>query len=433
MQNLFNEFDNVTAEAWKERLAKDLKGVTFEDLISKNSSDIPTLPFYTKANLNSKAPSALFQHTDWTIVQTIEVTDEKSANALALTLLGQGNAGLKFVLKNAHCDVAVLLANISIAHIYLAFESKNNFALKAQLQHYCAQQNIDFSALNVQLGEDIVLQQLQDTTTNVATYLQQNGAEQILINGAAYLNAGANTTYELACITAELVEYCTALEAQQQLSTVQTIQINIAVNTQFFEQIAKLRSLRIVVANVLKQYGINPKVRIYAITGSCYKSPVDAYTNMLRDTIAGMAAVIGGCDALEVLPFDSSFQAPNAFAYRMSTNIQLILKEESYLHHIADIATGAYFLENYTAQISEKTWGIFQEIEANGGFLAQQATIKNTIATQAEALIASYNTGTQVLIGVNKYPNTLEPKAEYSLVMPKASPLPIINIATAIL
>jgi len=433
MQKLFNEFDNVTATAWKERLAKDLKGVTFEDLISENSSDISTLPFYTKDNLQANAPSALFQHTDWAIVQTIAVTDEKAANALALTLLSQGNSGFKFMLSNAHCDLSVLLADISIAHIYLAFECIDNATFKANLKSYCAQQNVDFTSLNLQLGEDIVLQQLQNTATTVADYLQQNGAEHIVINGAVYLNAGATTTYELACIAAELVEYCTALEAQQQLSNVQSIQINIAVNTQFFEQIAKLRSLRIVVANILKQYNISPKVRIYAVTGSLYKSPVDAYTNMLRDTIAGMAAVIGGCDVLEVLPFDSSFQAPNAFAYRMSTNIQLILKEESYLHHIADIATGAYFLETYTAQICENAWTAFQNIEAKGGFIAQQATIKNTIAAQAEALIESYKAGQNVLIGVNKYPNNLEPKVEYSLVMPKESPLPIINIAAAIL
>ena len=47
MQKLFTEFNNTTAQQWKEQLIKDLKGIDFETLISKTNEEIDIQPFYT--------------------------------------------------------------------------------------------------------------------------------------------------------------------------------------------------------------------------------------------------------------------------------------------------------------------------------------------------------------------------------------------------
>ena len=72
----------------------------------------------------------------------------------------------------------------------------------------------------------------------------------------------------------------------------------------------------------------------------------DPYVNMLRETIAVVAAGFGGADAITVLPFTAAIGLPDRFARRIARNTQLLLLEESNLAKVADPAAGSGGIED---------------------------------------------------------------------------------------
>jgi methylmalonyl-CoA mutase len=107
------------------------------------------------------------------------------------------------------------------------------------------------------------------------------------------------------------------------------------INTNFLENIAKLRAIKMAF----------PKVEINAII-----KPVEddfEYNNLVRQTIASMAAIIGGARYICVLPFNNE---NNTNSLRLAKNILLLLKKESYFAEISDAANGSFFIESLTAK-----------------------------------------------------------------------------------
>ena len=54
----------------------------------------------------------------------------------------------------------------------------------------------------------------------------------------------------------------------------------------------------------------------------------DPYVNLLRGTVAGFAAGVGGADAVTVRPFDAALGASTPFSRRIARNTQILLVEE---------------------------------------------------------------------------------------------------------
>jgi methylmalonyl-CoA mutase len=127
-----------------------------------------------------------------------------------------------------------------------------------------------------------------------------------------------------------------------------------------------------------------------------------------------MAAAIGGCNSLSVLPFDAAYNNSNEFAERMARNIQLILKSESYFDKIADASAGTYFIEELTEQLAEKAWSYFVEIEKGGGFIAslKKGTVQSKIKQFAAIKQTQFDEGKEVLVGTNKFPDAKENKKD---------------------
>jgi methylmalonyl-CoA mutase len=175
-------------------------------------------------------------------------------------------------------------------------------------------------------------------------------------------------------------------------------------------EIAKLRALRKLTNFLLSQYNIKATVHIHAQTTLINKSVVDSYNNMLRSTTEAMSASIGGANSIVVLPFDVEFNSQNDFSSRMARNQQLILKDESYLNVVADMAAGSYYIETLTETLCEKAWEQFKVIESKGGLLEclKSNYIQDIISKDADTLIQQFKEGKLVLVGVNKFQNKNE-------------------------
>src|SRR5690606_11664494 len=118
----------------------------------------------------------------------------------------------------------------------------------------------------------------------------QQETRHISIDGTLYNNLGSNTVFELACVLAQLNEYLNLREKNSERYIIDKVYISVAADINFFEQIAKLRALRLLVEFLLNTYDVKSKLHIHAETSGVHISPVDVNSNLLRTSIMGSAA-----------------------------------------------------------------------------------------------------------------------------------------------
>ena len=282
---------------------------------------------------------------------------------------------------------------------------------------YLKQQHIPAEKVNVSICLDVIHHlaetgnwyQNQEQDLLLVSKNQHPSFKTIGIDASLYQNAGATQSFELACALAHAHEYLVKI-SENNKATDSTFRFTLAIGSDFFGEIAKLRALRKLWAIISKEYAVNPELHLHGETSFLNKSSLDAYTNMLRTSTEGMSAVIGGCNSLTIHPFNESFENTSAFSERMARNQQLIFKEESYLHQTSDMGAGSYYIETLTNQLAEKAWDAFKQIEEKGGFIAclKSNYIQNTIQEQAGQLIDQFKETQLVLVGVNKFQNPKE-------------------------
>lgn len=139
--------------------------------------------------------------------------------------------------------------------------------------------------------------------------------------------------------------------------TLDRVCITVPISSQYLTEIAKLRALRYMLRRVSKTFDIRDRAPfIHGISSLSYQSGHSNYTNLIRATCQAMSAVIGGCDAITVLPFD---HAPdNALASRLASHVSTILEHESFFAKVADPAAGSYLLEDMTSQLISEAWNL---------------------------------------------------------------------------
>lgn len=136
----------------------------------------------------------------------------------------------------------------------------------------------------------------------------------------------------------------------------------VPIGPHYLTEIAKLRALRYLLSKIARALAW-PEAEsipfIHAETRIEYQEDKPGHANLVRATAEAMSAIIGGCDALTVLPFD---QSDKALAQRLATNVSYILEHESHFSQVADPAAGAFALEDMTVKLAAAAWKRFVEI-----------------------------------------------------------------------
>ncbi len=446
-EKLFDEFPAVTAEQWKEKIIKDLKGKDYSTLINKTEFGIDFEPFYTEEILDSitavnnypgKLPfiRGVKENNSWIITQYIFVNNFEDANKYALRLTESGVEQIVFVLKNINIstfdELKTLLTGIDLNKTQVSFKKQMNLDLLFDLfLKYIEENNFDknkiqgsfnyapFACYTV-LGkmpndEDEKLDKLYSLLNKLNAELPNYSL--LTISGCIYYNAGANTVQEIAYTLNQAVEYFDIITEKDKTILPKLLshtEVTMAIGSDYFVEIAKFRTIRWLWAQIVKQYGINDeniqKIKLNANTAFRNKTVYDPYVNMLRVTTETMSAAIAGVKSISVLPFDVAYKMPDDFSYRIAKNVQIILKEESYFDKIVDPAGGSYYIEKLTKEIADKSWQLFLSIEENGGYLhnIKNNTIQTQITEIAEKRKQKINTGKHSILGTNKYPNQQE-------------------------
>ncbi|NLJ81634.1 MAG: methylmalonyl-CoA mutase small subunit, partial [Bacteroidales bacterium] len=285
-------------------------------------------------------------------------------------------------------------------------------------------------------------------------YLQQNIGKQlpnfnyISSNGNILHNCGTTIVQELAYSLAIANEYIVfATEKGLSIDDIAPhIQFTFSIASNYFMEIAKLRVGRMLWASIVEAY--NPsvaeagKINCYSISSSWNKTMYDSNVNMLRATTEGMAAAIGGTDAILLAPFDETYKDADSFSQRLAKNIQVILKEEAHFDKVNDPAAGSYYIENLTHSMANEVWNLFLEIENTGGLIqsAMQGKIKEAVEASCQKRNMDIATRKIVLLGTNQYPNTnesmidkisLKPIATYKGLQPYRGAIPFEELRLA--
>lgn len=151
----------------------------------------------------------------------------------------------------------------------------------------------------------------------------------------------------------------------------------ISIGTNFLSEIAKLRAFRSLLRKISNAYQLPAELCtpfIQAQTSTFNDSASEPYTNMIRSASEAMSAVMGGCNALTVRPYDESANKQSDFSARIARNVSSILAHESALAYVADPAAGSYMLEKMSLDMAARAWELFLEMEESGGFRASVLT-----------------------------------------------------------
>lgn len=447
-RKLFEEFSPVSTEEWEKKIKTDLKGTDYEKrLIWKTIEGIDLKPYYRESDLENLEyldpegfPFAYVRgnktdDNDWEICQQIYVQETHAANKEALYALTMGATSLEFIISDCRIkdpiDLSNLLKKIPIENIRLnLYTTSNPLDLLTFLYSEVESRNIQKEDIRGIIGYDPIGdftvtgnfkpsdQEMFNIALELISFTKKNlpNFKFLALNGKNFKNAGSTIVQELGYTLSVGAEYLSAFtDAGLSIDDLTPgIQINFAVGSNYFMEIAKIRAARLLWTKIVEAYHPKSpeasKVYIHTVTSDWNKTAYDPYVNLLRGTTETMSSSLGGTDSLTVNPFDSIFKNPTSFSKRLARNIQIILKEEAYFNRVIDPAAGSYYIENLTNGLAVEAWKLFLSVESNGGFIHafRKGIIQAKIEENARNREENIAFRRKNFLGTNQYPNLNE-------------------------
>jgi methylmalonyl-CoA mutase len=406
-ENLFDAFEPVYSKQWKQQIQYELKGADYNDtLVWESLEGIKVRPFYHNDETEIKY-TLKENKTPFSILQNIYVHDIALSNKRAIDTLNRGAESIRFTIENENVNLADLMQNLPLENttyfFYLPFLSIdfvnniNKFASKNNAKCY-----IQLDPIGQLTKDGNWFENLEKDFEKLNAISNKTSVPFITIQSGIYQNAGANMVQQLAYTLSHINEYFNRIKNSNQ-----PITIEVSVGTNYFFEIAKLRALRLLFNTLAAEYNHTFDCHIIATPTKRNKTLYDYNVNMLRTTTECMSAVLGGANSISNLPYDALYHKDNEFGDRIARNQLLILKHESYFDKVSNPADGAYYIEALTEQLAEKALLLLKEIEEKGGFITQliEGNIQKKISESASKEQELFDSGKEILLGTNKYPN----------------------------
>ena len=463
-----DEFTPPTDEEWKAACEALLKGAPFEKkMFTKTYEGITFDPMYTRKHTEEILPKSVmpgmgdylrgvdaagYIGKPWGIAQACDETLPSENNELLRHENDKGSTIYHIVLDSASRagidarqaekvgdtgtsvttvdDMHTLLTGLDLKkfplYIYAGANAVPLLALVAAARRAAGE---DMANVQGIVGADPVgalvtdgklpasLDAHYDSLAAAARWATANAPRlrTVFVRSDVYSSGGANDVQEVASVLATATAYLRALcergltidEAASQIA------FGFSMGANFFLQIAKLRAVRPIWAQIVKAFGGSAeaqKMRIHARPALFFKTIYDPYVNMLRNTTEIFSGVVGGIDSFESAPFDEPIRKGDEFSRRIARNIQIMLQEEFGLLQPIDPAGGSWAVETLTRQMKEKIWEEFQSIEKQGGIVEalRSGTVQDAIAKVLADRFKSANLRKDRIVGNNMYPNMTE-------------------------
>ncbi len=446
---ILDEFPAVTTAEWEKVIAADLKGADYDKkLLWQSDEKIVVRPYYREENLDDLGAQlnplpgefpflrGSRASNQWAVCQGIDATSLTEANMQAKDALARGADAVRFhitrmgeraagPLPQSAADVATLLAGITAPVSFQAAELAST-VLKLLLEAVATSTvkaraiTVDFDPLNDLLltgRSDKNADELFDAAAEAVKLASKTrGFRSLAVRGHQIPEAGGTVVEELGAAIAAGAEYLAALTARgvSADTAAQAIYFDLATGTNYFFEIAKLRALRLLWAQVVEQFHPadknSAKAFVITTTARWDTTVYDQHINLLRGTTKAMSAALGGADVIEVLPFDAASRPSDEFSRHLARNTQIVLKKESYFDRVVDPGAGSYYLESLTDQLARDAWSFFQKIEAQGGYLKAIAAgfVQSEVTASRVKKDKAIALRSRSILGTNQFPNGKE-------------------------
>ena len=463
-----DEFTPPTDEEWKAACEALLKGAPFEKkMFTKTYEGITFEPMYTRKHTEDILPKGVmpgmgdylrgvdaagYIGKPWGIAQACDETlpaennellrheHDKGATIYHIVLDTASRAGVDARQAEAVGDTGTSVTTVEDMHVLLTgldlakfplyvYAGANAVPLLALVAAARRASGEDMAEVRGIVGADPIgalaadgklpasLDAHYDSLAAAARWATVNAPHlrTVFVRSDVYSNGGANDVQEVASVLATATAYLRALcergltidEAASQIAFAFSMGAN------FFLQIAKLRAVRPLWAQIVGAFGGSAeaqKMRIHARPALFFKTIYDPYVNMLRNTTEIFSGVVGGIDSFESAPFDEPIRKGDEFSRRIARNVQIMLQEEFGLLQPIDPAGGSWAVETLTRQMKEKIWAEFQRIEKEGGIIAalRAGSLQESVAAVLAARFKNADLRRDRIVGNNMYPNMTE-------------------------
>ncbi|MEV6113334.1 methylmalonyl-CoA mutase family protein [Streptomyces sp. NPDC052109] len=443
--SLAAEFPDATHEQWQRlvegvlrKSGKEVSGAAAEDALSTTLEDgLRTRPLYTARDdapdpgLPGFAPYVRGGRPEGNTAGGWDVRQRHTAlteNAV-LADLENGGTSLWLVLGEGGIPVdglgpALEGVYLDLAPVVLDAGRDTEPAAEALLRLY-AEKGVEAGAARGNLGGDPLGHEARTgTALDFAPYAalaarcagEYPGLRALTVDALPYHEAGGSAAQELGASLATGVAYLREL-TEAGLSVEQAagqLEFRYAATADQFLTIAKLRAARRLWARVAEVCGAPGAQVQHAVTSPVMMARRDPWVNMLRTTVATLAAGVGGADSVTVLPFDHALGLPDAFARRIARNTSTILIEESHLARVIDPAGGSWYVERLTDELARAAWEFFRTVERDGGQAAvlRSGRLRTDLATTWAERSKKLAKRREPITGVSEFPLLAEKPVE---------------------
>ncbi|MCW7942597.1 methylmalonyl-CoA mutase [Streptomyces hygroscopicus] len=445
--SLAAEFPDATYEQWQRLVEGVLRksggegsDVAAEDALSTALEDgLRTRPLYTARDtapdpgLPGFAPFVRGGRAEGNVVGGWDIRQQHRAPAEGAVLADLENGVTSLWLVTGECGIPLSSlgrvldgVHLDLAPVVLDAGREVESAARELFRLY-EERGIAGEAARGNLGGDPLGHEArtgEESELAAVTSLARRCAEEypwlraVTVDALPYHEAGGSAAQELGCSLATGVAYLREL-TEAGLTVEQAcaqLEFRYAATADQFLTVAKLRAARRLwarVAEVCGTPGAGAQVQ-HAVSSPVMMTRRDPWVNMLRTTVATLAAGVGGADAVTVLPFDHTLGLPDAFARRIARNTSTILVEESQLARVIDPAGGSWYVERLTDELADAGWEFFRWIERLGGQAAalRSGRLREDLANTWAARSAKLAARREPITGVSEFPHLAERPVE---------------------
>lgn len=360
-------FKKTSLQDWESVVQKQMKTENIYEVLSKeNLEGIIVKPYYD--SVTRKLPNLPKVEESTHLVSIFQESDEDSVFAF---LLNQNVEDLK---------EKILFINDKKLAEHIIAEDENRYISLIDVFPEDSS-----GELNGQLAKEL---------------LAKNFERNLAIDISLHQNAGASIIQQLATALSKIKDLVEIFGED----LFRRLTIRLAVGSNYFFEIAKIRALKLLYNQLSKEYGLDDIPFLFAETTMRNKSVNDAENNLIRSALELSAAMIGGADAV----FSNDFRINDSptLSQEISFKQQIVLAYESIINVFDDGANGSYYIEEITGQFAENAWNLFLEMENEGGYCAllKSGKLQREICTQGMKEQQWVEEGRIKLVGVNMYP-----------------------------
>lgn len=455
------QFGKLDQTGWLRLAEKALKGDAFEDaLVSHTDDGLRIEPIYERA-ANAHAYPRRQPQAPWRIVQRADDVDPARANRQILDDVEHGASGVSLIFEGAPnafgyglpnsqeaLNAALAGVNFNQTHVRVDVHPGTR-AMAEWMLAFISKQRVDPARLSLAFGIDAAailagsgylrmsVEALNASLPQSLGHFFSLGLPGVLLeaDGRVLHNAGATEAQELGYVLSVATSHLRMFEQARQALVYAAPHIGFAlsVDQDQFVSIAKVRALRKLWGRVEEMCSIpQSAATIHAETSYRMMTLADPETNILRTTIAGFAAAMGGADSIAILPHTIAHGLPDPLARRIARNQQLVMIGESRLDFVADPGRGSGGVEALTDELCEAAWAEFQRIEAEGG--AMQSLVAGHIQARViearNARARQFASGERAIVGTTLYRSAHERPVSVLEAPRRTLPAPPANART---